>query len=152
MMVRIVRLAGLVLFVAAFFLPAVRNGGDAGAGSGPIVGYVCAMFAGAASASIVHPVSAWQGKDMAGALCLMLSGWVNALVPIYLLFTFWSRLVVIRRVLAAAILICFAATWVFFAKAPMVPLIGHFLWVAGALLILAGEIVPRAPKKNIKEL
>jgi hypothetical protein len=41
---------------------------------------------------------------------------------------------------------------VFFAKAPMVPLIGHFLWVAGALLILAGEIVPRAPKKNIKEL
>jgi hypothetical protein len=143
MMVRIVRLAGLVLFVAAFFLPAVRNGGDAGAGSSPILGWVCATFAGAASASIVHPVSAWQGKDLAGALCLMLSGWVNPLVLIYLPFSFWSRFVVIRRVLAAAIVICFVATWVFFAKAPMVPLIGHFLWVGGALLILVGEVVPR---------
>lgn len=142
MIVRVLRIAGLALFVAAFFLPAVRNG-EAGPGSGPILGWVCAMFAGAASASIAHPVSAWQGKDLAGALCLMLSGWVNPLVLIYLLLSLWSKLVRARRIVAVAILICLVAAWVFFAKAPMVPLIGHFLWVGGALLILFGEVVPR---------
>jgi hypothetical protein len=51
-----------------------------------------------------------------------------------------------------AILICFAATWVFFVKAPMVPLIGHFVWVAGGLMILFGEVAGPVPTKRTKEL
>jgi hypothetical protein len=31
------------------------------------------------------------------------------------------------------------ATWIFFAKAPMYPLIGHFLWVGGTLVMLSPE-------------
>jgi hypothetical protein len=50
-------------------------------------------------------------------------------------------MVVIRRVFAVAIVLCYVATWVFFAQAPMVPLVGHYLWVLGGLLILAGELV-----------
>jgi len=30
----------------------------------------------------------------------------------------------------------------------MVPLIGHFLWVAGALMILVGEVAGSIPKRE----
>lgn len=142
MIMRIVRLAGIALFVAAFFLPAVR---DAHTASGtvplPMSGWVCATVAISASAGIPHLASGTgQAKDLPGALCLILSGWVNPLMLMYLVFCIWRKFVRIRRVLAVAILLCFIATWVFLIEAPMVPLIGHFLWVAGALMILFGEV------------
>ncbi len=145
MIMRIVRLAGIVVFVVAFFLPAVRDPHTtSGPGSAPVSGWMCALVAGAASAGIFHiNQPGLGGKDELGVICLILSGWVNPLVLLYLLFCIWRKFVRIRRVLAVAILICFAATWVFLFKAPMIPLIGHFLWVAGALMILAGEIVGR---------
>jgi hypothetical protein len=89
-----------------------------------------------------------QGKDLLGAACLILSGWVNPLVVLYLFFCIWRKFVRIRRVLAEAIVICFVATWIFLVKAPMVPLIGHFLWVAGALMILVGEVAGSIPKRE----
>jgi hypothetical protein len=116
-------------------------------------GWICATAAISASAGIPHLVSgAMQGKDLPGACCLILSGWVNPLVLLFLFFCIWRKFVRIRRVLAAAILICFVATWVFFVKAPMVPLIGHFLWVAGALMILFGEVAGAVPPQKTKEL
>jgi hypothetical protein len=33
------------------------------------------------------------------------------------------------------------AAWVFLFRAPMVPLVGHSLWTAGVLMVLAGEVV-----------
>lgn len=152
MIVRIVRLVGIVLFAAAFFLPAARDAG-AGPGSGPMTGWMCAFVAGSATAGIFHLSAAGlQGKDVQGVICLILSGWVNPLVLLYLVFSIWRRFVRIRRVLAAAILICIAATWVFFFKSAMIPLVGHFLWVAGAFMILAGEVLGRAPTKENKGL
>ncbi len=150
MITRIVRLLGIVVFVTAFFLPAVRDGhASSGPGSAPIAGWTCAMVAISASAGILHLVSgAMQGKELLGACCLILSGWVNPLVLLYLFFCIWRKFVRIRRVLAVAILICFVATWVFFVKAPMVPLIGHFLWVAGALMILSGEVAGLFPARE----
>jgi hypothetical protein len=150
MITRIVRLAGIALFVVAFFLPAVR---DAHTTSGPVSlpmsGWMCATVAISASAGILHLVSgAMQGKDLLGAACLILSGWVNPLVVLYLFFCIWRKFVRIRRVLAEAIVICFVATWIFLVKAPMVPLIGHFLWVAGALMILVGEVAGSIPKRE----
>jgi hypothetical protein len=148
----IVRLVGLAIFVAAFFLPAVRSPG-AGAGSGPMVGWMCALVAASATGGIFHISAAGlQGKDTVGIVCVILSGWVNPLVFFYLVFSIWPGLVRIHRVLATAILVCIAATWIFLFKAPMVPLIGHFLWVAGASIILAGEVLGRAPAKDNEEL
>jgi hypothetical protein len=148
----IVRLVGLAIFVAAFFLPAVRSPGT-GPGSGPIVGWMCALVAASATGGIFRiSAAAAQGQNAFGIVCLILSGWVNPLVVFYLVFSIWPSLVRIRRVLAVAILVCFAATWVFLFKAPMIPLFGHFLWVAGALIILAGEVLGRAPTKDNKEL
>lgn len=144
---RILRFAGIVVFVAAFFLPAVKNAGS-DAGSGPVIGWVCALMAGAATAGIFHPDAAWHSKDAVSSFCLILSGWVNPLIVIYLLFCLWRKFVLTRRILAAMVLVCFVATWIFIAKAPMVPLIGHFLWVAGALMILAGEVLSRPARSN----
>jgi len=147
---RIVRLAGIAVFVVAFFLPAVRDPHTtSGPVSIPMSGWMCATVAISASAGILHLASGTtQGKDLLGACCLILSGWVNPLVILYLFFCIWRKFVLIRRVLAVAILICFVATWVFFVKAPMVPLIGHFLWVAGALMILVGEVAGSIPTRE----
>jgi hypothetical protein len=150
MVTRIVRIVGIVVFVVAFFLPAVRDAHTSGGpGSLPMSGWMCATVAISASAGILHLASGTtQGKDILGMICLILSGWVNPLVILYLFFCIWRRFVLIRRVLAVAILICFVATWVFFVKAPMVPLIGHFVWVAGALMILSGEVAGVVPKRE----
>jgi hypothetical protein len=37
------------------------------------------------------------------------------------------------------------ATWIYFALMPLVPLVGHVLWIVGALMILAGEVIGRGP-------
>jgi hypothetical protein len=150
MIVRIVRLAGIVVFVVAFFLPAVREAHTAGGpGSGPMIGWMCALSASLATAGIFHVAhSGLNGKDVAGMICLILSGWVNPLVLFYLVFCIWRKFVRIRRVLAVAILICLVATWIFLVKAPMIPLIGHFMWVAGALMILSGEVAGLVPAKK----
>jgi hypothetical protein len=48
-----------------------------------------------------------------------------------------------RRIVAGVIVLFIAGTWVFFALFPLVPLVGHVLWIAGILLILAGEALGR---------
>ena len=148
----IVRLVGFAIFVAAFFLPAVRSPGTS-AGSGPMLGWMCALVAASATGGVFHISAATaQGQDAFGIICLILSGWVNPLVFFYLVFSIWLSLVRIHRGLAVAILVCLAATWVFLLKAPMIPLIGHYLWVAGVLIILTVEVLGRAPAKDSKEL
>ena len=141
-----VRLVGFVAFALAFLLPAVQLAGRAdGPGTGPFVltGWMCATVSAGVTAGLFHAsASAWQGKDAGGVISLILSGWVNPLVVIYLVFTIWRRLVVMRRILAVAVLVCVAATWVFFAIAsktdsPMHPLIGHYVWIAGILVMLS---------------
>ena len=140
--VRIVQIVGLAIFVAAFFLPSVRDPGSVpGPGSRPLLGWSCALFAAASTGTILHWNTTQSTKETVGSICLILSGWVNPLVFFYLTCSLWRRMVVIRRVFAVAIVLCYVATWVFFAQAPMVPLVGHYLWVLGGLLILAGELV-----------
>ena len=138
---RIVRIVGFVIFVVAFFLPAIQpSDSQGGPGSGPQVGWVCAGFALAPSAILLHPSQFLHGaanKDMT----LLFSGWVNPLLLIYLLFSIWRRFVRTRRVLAVAILACLASTWIFFVEVKFIPLIGHYLWVAGILAILAPELM-----------
>ena len=63
----IVRVTGIVVFVAAFFLPAVRTAGS-GTGTAPFVGWVCAASALMATAGLLHLGQALQGKDAVGAI------------------------------------------------------------------------------------
>jgi hypothetical protein len=127
--VLIARLVGFCMYVAAFFLPACREA-DSLHG---FKGYECAWI------TLVNTVSRelWRSVD-----CLaVLSGWINPLLLLYLIFLLIPSFRWPRRIVALAIVIFIAGTWVFFAHAHLVPLIGHLLWIAGILLILAGEAV-----------
>jgi hypothetical protein len=134
--VLISRILGLFVYLAAFFLPAVREVATPG-GDVPDVyrGYVCA------GVTLMDTLSReiWHSKDFLAVL----SGWINPLLLLYLLFLLFPRLFWPRRILAGVIVVFIAGTWVFFYLRPMVPLIGHVLWIAGLLLILAGEAVRR---------
>jgi hypothetical protein len=73
----------------------------------------------------------------------VLSGWINPLLLLYLFLLLFPKLFWPRRVVAGAIVAFIAGTWVLFAIIPLVPLIGHVLWIAGILMILAGEAMRR---------
>lgn len=127
--VLIARLVGFCMYVSAFFLPACREF-DSLHG---FKGYECAWV------TLVNTVSRelWRSID-----CLaILSGWINPLLLLYLIFLLIPRFRWPRRIVALAIVIFIAGTWVFFVHAHLVPLVGHLLWIVGILLILAGEAV-----------
>ncbi len=88
-------------------------------------------------------------EGAAGTICLVLSGWVNPLVFFYLMCSIWRSLVVLRRVFAVGIVLCYIATWIFFAQAPMVPWVGHYFWALGGFLILAGELAARRAGRRV---
>lgn len=69
-------------------------------------------------------------------------GWINPLTLLYLLLSLSTRFTRLRFACALAILLCLAATFVFFAVAPFVPLIGYFIWLIGILMM----IVPGLPR------
>jgi len=77
----------------------------------------------------------------------MLSGIVNPLLLVYLVFCLWPKFVRIRAGLAVAILIGLVSTWSFFYLSHFLPAIGHFLWAAGILVILGGELAGRFEKR-----
>ena len=134
------KVAGLALFVLAFFLQAVTLKGS-GPGSGAISGWVCALVAIIATGGIFK--TGMQTLD-AQIVFLALSGLVNPLVLIYLGFSFRERFARLRAGLAIAISACLASTWVFFCLAKYLPREGHVLWVLGIGLILgAGTTLRR---------
>jgi hypothetical protein len=71
----------------------------------------------------------------------ILSGWINPLMLLYLIFLLFPRLRWLRRIVAVMIVFFMVGTWVFFYHHSLVPMIGHFLWIGGILLILAGELM-----------
>ena len=134
-----VRAAGFCLYVVAFFLPACRPVATPGASvPNSYHGWVCAW------ATLINTFSRdiWHSKDFLA----ILSGWINPLILLYLVLLIWPRLVWPRRIVAAAVIAFMIATWIYFAIAPLVPLIGHVLWIVGALMILAGEVFGCAHK------
>ena len=130
------RILGFLVYLAAFFLPAVREvatpGGDA---PDVFLGSRCAWM------TLVNTFSheIWHSKYFLAVL----SGWINPLLLLYLFLLLFPRLFWPRRILAGAIVAFIAGTWVLFAIIPLVPLIGHVLWIAGILMILAGEAMRR---------
>lgn len=126
------QMLGLCIFAAAFFLPACRDSGNINLFTDTYPGWKCAQVAFTAA----FQKESYESWDFLAVM----SGWINPLIVIYLPLGFFPRFKRVRRTLAAAVLVCMAATWAFFALAHLVPLIGHFMWIAGALMILAGEV------------
>lgn len=144
-LVRWMRVVGFGVFVLAFLLPAVRDKAGVGAVlSSPTAykGWFCAFV------TLMNTFSrdVWTSP---GGFLAILSGWINPLIVIYLILLIRKNYVWPRRTVALAVIAFMAATWIYFAVAAMVPLIGHVLWIAGALMILSGEIVRTgAPAKE----
>ena len=137
-------IAGLCLLAPAFFLPAIKMV-HTGPGPDSEAGWVCAVMATASLAGIFKGSIASATPDI---LCLMLSGLVNPLMLVYLVFCLWRKFFWVRLGLAIVILAGIASSWEFFYLSHFTPTIGHFLWVGGILVILAGEFAGR-PQKRI---
>ncbi len=131
------RILGLCIFALAFFQPAVRAGG--GASATVLPGWKCASVALTETMALVG--KSGIEKPSFEVLLVIFSGWINPLVLLLLLFSFWRVLLLLRRILATAVVLCMAATWTFFAIQKVTPLLGHMLWIAGALLVLVPGVI-----------
>jgi hypothetical protein len=129
--VRWMRIAGYFVFLAAFFLPAVRRPGS----SDSFKGYFCAWI------TLINTLNRgmWHSKDFLA----ILSGWINPLMLIYVASLFSRKLGLLRHAIAIVVLLFILGTWIYFYLEPLIPLVGHVLWVAGILMILAGELTRR---------
>ena len=125
------RIVGFLVYVAAFFLPAVREVATGGDTPEVLQGSRCAWIM--LINSFSHEL--WHSQNFLA----ILSGWINPLVVLYLIFLLFPKFRWPRRIVAGLIALFIVGTWVFFYLYPLVPLAGHFLWIAGILLILAGE-------------
>jgi hypothetical protein len=147
MISKAIRWIGIGLFAISFFMPAV---GMPGGGWGPdhLPGYLCALL------SLLFPL--WAFRDaLRGRLTFFELSAAGLVVPMVLFYFFlclegWeSKPIRTRRVLAVAILLGLADAWCavqFPGSRPdpdkFTPMIGHYLWTVGILLILAPEIIP----------
>ena len=123
---------GLCLFVLAFFLPAISTG------STSLPGFQCATQ----TLSMLVKPDTYSTLNFLAAL----SGLINPFIALYLLFSFVPSLRTstslddARRLIALAILAFMVATWIYFALVKLMPLLGHILWIVGALMILSPEV------------
>lgn len=134
------RLLGLAIFVLAFFLSGVRSGpaGDLTAIVYP--GYKCATLALSETATLFG--NTVQGHAPLPAYMLAVSGWLNPLIAIDLLLSLFRKALLPRRLVGGLVIVCMAATWTFFVEQTLTPLVGHFLWILGALLIVLPDALP----------
>ena len=125
----LIRVVGLIVFAVAFFLPAV---GLAPHDDSPLMGWKCASIA------LTMPFGK-EATFQLDLLLVMLSGWLNFFVLLYLVLSFFKRLKLVRWVFVGLSAVSMISTWVFFARQHYVPLIGHVLWIVGALIIILPE-------------
>jgi hypothetical protein len=125
-------IVGVGLFVAGFFLPAVRFPPDPPTGAqwnpGPYIhdveGWLCAEASLMASADLLH-------GPQVQALNLALSGWINPLAVLYLLAWAVKGFRRVRPWIAASVVVCCVAMWIGLRAEHVTLLIGHYLWIAG---------------------
>jgi hypothetical protein len=134
--VLIARIVGLCIYVWAFFLPAVREIATPGNDAPEMLrGSRCAWI------TVINSLKPemWHSKYFLA----ILSGWINPLLVLYLIFLLFPIFRWPRRIAAGFIAAFMIGTWIFFAIYPLVPLVGHFLWIGGIVLVLAGEVFGR---------
>ena len=133
------RILGLAIFILAFFEPAVRAGE-----STVLPGWKCATIATTESMTLFGKPG--SGQHQFTEYLVAFSGWINPLVVLVILASPVRVLLVVRRIFAVIAVLCMAGTWAVFAQQHIVPLTGHFLWIAGALLVIIPEAFPSRPR------
>jgi hypothetical protein len=133
--VPLIRVVGLAMFVVAFLLPAVL-----GEGATVLSGWKCASIA--TSESLTLFLKPGAGHHEFIEYLAAFSGWINPLVGLTIVASPIRPLLILRRIFGILVVLCIGATWVLFAQEKIAPLIGHFLWVAGALIVFIPETFP----------
>jgi hypothetical protein len=131
----------ICLFALAFFLPACRD-------HRPTFNNKVDTYQGWECARLALMLTFSSDGYRGWGFLAVLSSWINPLTLLVFILSLANRLPRLRSVLAAAILVCLISTWVFFAAADLVPLIGHFLWAASAAAILAADTLA-LPKQTL---
>lgn len=143
-----IQIIGGALFLVSFLLPAVREdgsflglGGPVGGGgtsaTGILRGYecvkACCLFF--YNYFLKSAFSGYSSGPIVEALLLGTSVLINLLILWYLLASAkWRRRVAI---LVGALIL---ETWIGLALSGLTALYGHFLWVAGILLLMSPEV------------
>ncbi len=125
----LIRVVGLAVFAVAFLLPAL---GLDPHDEHPLMGWKCASIA------LTMPFSKEATFNL-DVILVSLSGWLNLFVILYLVFCLFKQLKMARWVLVGLSAASMISTWVFFGRQHYVPLMGHFLWIAGAVIIILPE-------------
>lgn len=135
---RTLLLLGLALFVASFFLTAVRNAGSATAG-GP--GYLAAYI----TLTLPWTRDGWNTlhSDPVDYFSVLFSGWINPLFLITLLVRWLRPQARLGWILGAILLLMFPACWIVFSKVQLRPAAGYFLWTGAMVLALFSKALVR---------
>ncbi|HYX54297.1 MAG TPA: hypothetical protein VE783_12650 [Candidatus Limnocylindrales bacterium] len=126
-------LCGLALFAYSFTLPAVREA-SAAPGKAGFEGYKCASIAlvntwGSEGLKLMH-------NEPADFFSLLISGWINLIFPLVLIFTLIRPHGAASSVLCLLVVLMFAACWVFFLRHHLNALVGYYAWMGGVILAL----------------
>jgi hypothetical protein len=133
------RIFGICIFAAAFFLPACTDGGE---GGGIHSGIDCALWTISGTITFLLNTTTnfsafFAEADVFELFIFGIIGLINPLVVLILFFSYSNRFLMARRILAGIVLVCTALASIFLAQNHMVPLIGHYLWTTGILIVLA---------------
>jgi hypothetical protein len=137
------RTLGFVVLAAAFCLPACKATVPISGVLEVHPGWRCALL----TLGAIFDRGAYQSWN----ILAVLSGCLHPLLLVYLGFSFARGFVLVRRILAAAILACLGATCAFFGIAHLVPMAGFFLWMAGVLMVLLPEMTGHRPSRFAEE-
>ncbi len=137
------RVVGLAIFILAFFEPAVRAGETT-----VLSGWKCATIAATESMTLFGKPGPGQHQFI--EYLVAFSGWINPLIVLVILASPVRVLLIVRRIFAVIVVLCMAGTWVLFSQQHIAPLTGHFLWIAGALLVIIPETFPARPRGSVK--
>ena len=128
---QVARYLGIALFAIAFFLPAVGDSAEK-----PFYGWQCAWF----TLTLLGTV-----QDTAfSELLVVFSAAASPIAAIWIVLAFWNKAARIRLWLAPILLAWLLAAQIFLIQASLIPLVGHYLWTIGILLIAAPELTPLA--------
>lgn len=137
---RILRSAGFLLYLAAFWLPSIGNPEyplkDLLMGGYAIPGYFCAFISLFWGVGGVLTSSGFADSGHHFALSLLLPGLANLLLLTYLVLSLRRRAPRTCRALAVFIMFSSISAAVCFAFIPFIPLEGFFSWVAGITILI----------------
>jgi hypothetical protein len=142
------RLVGIVLFVASFFLPAVTSGYaisrvDYLFASDAYHGWACAAMTLFGSLGLIASLFGSSRPDAAADFFFVVSGWIT---PLVFVFAFFPVSNTAKRIVATTLPFLLVVPLLFFASpesgwgpGPFRPLIGHYVWTVGCLLIFTPQ-------------